>query len=290
MTTLAPGTRLRALIDCADSISVLPGAYDALTASLVERAGFGAVYLTGSGVSYSRLARPDLSFVGLAEMTEHARLLAAAVSIPILADPDTGYGNAMNVVHTVRSFERAGVAGIQLEDQVFPKRCGHYDGRQLIPIDEMIAKIRAARDARHDETLVIVARTDARTSFGLDEALRRAHAYQTAGADVIFVESLESTAEMRSVTSSLDVPAMANMVEGGRSPLLSAAELHDLGYRMVIFPNAIARTVAFATRELLHVLRATGTTREHLDRMLDFASLSDLVGLPEWLAVERAYA
>jgi carboxyvinyl-carboxyphosphonate phosphorylmutase len=277
------------LIDRPNSILVLPGAYDGLSATLVERAGFEAIYLTGSGVSYARLAQPDLSFVGLAEMTEHARLLAAAVSIPILADADTGYGNAMNVWHTVRALEQAGVAGIQLEDQVFPKRCGHYEGRELITVEEMVAKIRAAREARLDQELVVVARTDARTSLGLDEAIRRARRYQRAGADVLFVESLESATEMRAVTAALEAPTMANMVEGGRSPLLSAGELLELGYRLVIFPNAIARASSFAIQELLHVLRTTGSSRDYLDRMLDFSSLSELVHLPEWLAREREY-
>lgn len=283
-----PGSRLRQLLS-RDRVLVAPGAYDALTATLIERAGFEAVYLTGSGVSYSSLAKADVGFIGLGEMVEHARWLTGAVSIPVVADGDTGYGNAVNVYHTVREYERAGVAAIQIEDQTFPKKCGHYLGRQLVSIEEMVGKIRAACDARVDSSFVVIARTDARTTHGLEEAVRRARAFEDAGADMVFVESLESAGEMRAVTSSLSVPAMANMVEGGRSPLLSAEELQALGYRFVIFPNAVARTVTFAAAEMLSVLMAEGTTRNYLHRMLSFTQISELVGAPEARALEEKY-
>ena len=271
-------------------ILVMPGAYDALTARLAERAGFRAIYLTGSGVSYSSLAKPDLGYTGLSDMISAAWRITGAVSVPVLADGDTGYGNALNVVNTVREYERAGLAGIQLEDQSYPKRCGHYLGRQLIEATEMANKIKAACDARRDGRFVIVARTDARTGFGLQPAIERALMYEEAGADVVFVESLESIDEMRSVNTALSTPTMANMVEGGRTPLLSAAELQELGYRLVIFPNAISRTMAFAVTEMLDVLKRDGTTRGCLDRMLDFEAICELVGLPQALALEQRYA
>jgi 2-methylisocitrate lyase-like PEP mutase family enzyme len=268
---------------------VLPGVYDAMTARLAERAGFEAIYLTGSGVAYSQLGRPDLSYVGLRDMLDRAWALAGAVSIPILADADTGYGGPLNVIHTIREYERAGLAGAQLEDQEFPKRCGHYADQRLVPEDEMASKIRAALEARRDPSFLIVARTDARAVLGLDEAIRRARTYEAAGADVIFVEALRSREEMRDVTASVRVPTMANMVEGGRTPLLSAAELRDLGYRIAIFPNAVARAAAFGVAGVLEALRATGGTAPYLSRMFDFEEMSDLVGLPEALAMERRY-
>lgn len=285
----SPGSRLRQLLE-RDSILVAPGAYDALTATLVQRAAFEAVYLTGSGVSYSSLARADVGFIGLGEMLEHARWLTAAVSIPVIADGDTGYGNAVNVFHTVREYERAGVAAIQLEDQTFPKKCGHYLGRQVVSVEEMAGKIRAACDARVDPSFVVIARTDARTVHGLGETLRRVRAYEDAGADIVFAESLESAEEMRAVTGSVSVPTMANMVEGGRSPLLSAEELQALGYKFVIFPNAVTRTVAFAAAEMLDVLKAEGTTRNHLHRMLSFSQISQLVGASEAKSLEGRYS
>jgi 2-methylisocitrate lyase-like PEP mutase family enzyme len=282
------GARLRQLLE-GPACLVLPGVYDALTAKLAERAGFEAIYLTGSGVSYSQLGLPDLSYVGLRDMLDRAWTLAGAVSIPILADADTGYGGPLNVIHTISEYERAGLAGAQIEDQGFPKRCGHYVDQRLVSSNEMVAKIHAGLDARRDPSFMIVARTDARGVHGLDEAIRRAEAYGAAGADVIFVEALRSPAEMRAVTASVGVPVMANMVEGGRSPLLSATELAKLGFRMAIFPNAVARAAAFAAAGVLAELRATGSTAQYLPQMFDFDQMSDIVGLPEALAAEEKY-
>jgi 2,3-dimethylmalate lyase len=286
---VSAGTRLRRLV-AAPGCLVLPGVYDALTAKLAARAGFDAIYLTGSGVAYSQLGKPDLSYVGLRDMVERAWVLTGAVSIPILADADTGYGGPLNVIHTVREYERAVLAGAQLEDQVFPKRCGHYVGQRLIPEQEMVAKIRAAVDCRTDPSFVIVVRTDARSADGLDESLRRAQIYEAAGADVIFVEALRTATEMRAATASVRVPVMANMVEGGRTPLMSAAELAELGFRLAIFPNAVARAAAFGAAGVLAELRATGGTSSYLPRMFDLNEISNVVGLPGHLELEQRYS
>ncbi len=284
----SPGSRVRALLQ-RDQVLVTPGVYDGLTAKLAERAGFEVVYLTGAGVSYMSLAKGDLGFIGLAEMVEHARQLVRAVSVPVLADADTGYGNVVNVVYTVQEFERAGVAGIQLEDQPLPKKCAYYHGLQVVPTEEMVAKLRAACDARRDPSFVIIARTDAKAAVGIAEAVRRIKAYEAAGADVVFVESVETVEEMRAITRAVSVPAMVSMVEGSPTPLMDLKDLQAVGYRMVIFPNSVARAVAFAAADVLTTIRSQGTTGGYLDRMLSYAQLSELVGVPEDRALEARY-
>lgn len=251
--------RLRELL-ALHRIVVAPGAYDALTARLVERAGFEAVYLSGAGVSYTHLARPDIGLVTLDEMLRRAEAICAAVKIPVLADGDTGFGNAINVQRTVRAYERAGLAGIQLEDQTFPKRCGHLDGKEVIDADEMVGKVRAALDARGDNDFVVVARTDAIATHGMEEALRRLRLYAEAGADVLFADGPATLEDLAAIPSALPRPAMANMVEGGKTPVVSALELERLGYRLVIFPNSMVRLFARAAATLLAALRASGTT------------------------------
>lgn len=285
----APGARLRALL-AGDAIVVAPGAYDALTARLVERAGFPAVYLSGAGVSYTHLARPDLGLVTLDEMVAHASAITAAVGIPVVADGDTGFGNALNVQRTVRAYEGAGLAGIQLEDQTFPKRCGHLEGKDVVGAEEMAGKIRAAVDARRDASFVIIARTDAIATHGLAEALDRLRRYAAAGADVLFADGPNTIEELRAIPQALPRPAMANMVEGGRTPLLTASELAALGYRLVIFPNSLVRLFARQGAALLESLRASGSTEAEGDRMLSFEELNLLLGARDLLQSGRRYA
>lgn len=270
-------------------ILVLPGAYDALTARLAERAGFDAVYLSGAGVSYTHLAQPDVGLVTLDEMLRRADAITSAVSVPVLGDGDTGFGNAVNVRRTVRAYERAGLAGIQLEDQTFPKRCGHLNGKEVVPADEMAGKIRAAADARTSTEFVIVARTDALESHGLDEALRRLHLYAEAGADVLFADGPSTNDELEAIPRSLPLPVMANMVEGGKTPLRSADELERMGYRLVIFPNSLVRLFARQGAALLEALRAAGTTAAMDGRMLDFTELNDLLGTSRVLELGRRF-
>lgn len=286
---ISPGARLRALL-AGDGIVVAPGAYDALTARLVERAGFGAVYLSGAGVSYTHLARPDLGLVTRDEMVARASAITEAVDLPVLADGDTGFGNALNVRSTVRAYERAGLAGIQLEDQTFPKRCGHLAGKEVVAAEEMAGKIRAAADARRDASFVIVARTDAIATHGLGEALRRLSLYAGAGADVLFADGPTTLAELAAIPPALPLPAMANMVEGGRTPALTAAQLRGLGYRLVIFPNSLVRLFARQGAALLDALRTEGTTAGARERMLSFDELNGLLGTSEILAAGRRYA
>lgn len=284
-----PGARLRALLR-AEPIVVAPGAYDALTARLVERAGFPAVYLTGAGVSYTHLGQPDLGLVTLDEMVARANAITSAVGIPAIADGDTGFGSALNVQRTVRAYEAAGLAGIQLEDQTFPKRCGHLEGKEVIGSAEMAGKIRAAVDARKDDDFVVIARTDAIATHGLAEALDRLRRYADAGADVLFADGPTTLEDLRAIPPALPRPAMANMVEGGRTPALAASELAKLGYRLVIFPNSLVRLFARQGAALLDALRASGSTEGARDRMLSFDELNQLLGTPELLKAGRRYA
>ena len=289
MSALTPGTRLRALL-AGPRIVVAPGAYDALTARLVERAGFPVVYLSGAGVSYTHLARPDVGLVSVDEILARAAAITDAVDIPVLADGDTGFGNAINTQRTVRSYERAGLAGIQLEDQTFPKRCGHLAGKEVVPAEEMAGKITAAAEARRDPSFVIIARTDALATGGLEEALRRLRLYAAAGADVLFADGPTTAVDLAAIPPALPLPAMANMVEGGKTPALTAAELERLGYRLVIFPNSLVRLYARQGAALLERLRANGTTEGSRGEMLSFDELNELLGTAGVLASGRRYA
>lgn len=290
MTTdgAASGARLRALL-AGEAIVVAPGAYDALTARLVERAGFPAVYLSGAGVSYTHLARPDLGLVTMTEMLARATAITAAVGIPVIADGDTGFGNALSVQRTVRAYEAAGLAGIQLEDQTFPKRCGHLEGKEVISVQEMAGKVRAAVDARRDDDFVVIARTDALATHGLSEALERLRRYAEAGADVLFADGPTTLDELRAIPPALPRPAMANMVEGGRTPALSATALAELGFRLVIFPNSLVRLFARQGAALLEALRLSGSTVGSRDRMLSFEELNLVLGTPDLLQAGRRY-
>jgi carboxyvinyl-carboxyphosphonate phosphorylmutase len=264
-------TRLKALIQRPE-IVLCPGVYDAYLARTVEQAGFEALYMTGAGVSHARLGVPDLGLVSFSEMLDHAYRIADAVDIPLIADADTGYGNAINVMRTIRAYERAGVAGCHIEDQEMPKRCGHFDEKRVVPAAEMLGKLAAALDARSDADFIIIARTDARGVLGLDEALDRARAYAAAGADVVFVESPRSEEELERIGRSVDAPLLANMVETGLTPLLPADRLQELGFSIVIHPGAIGRFIGMQLQPFLRTLKEEGTTISQLDRMLDFES------------------
>ena len=267
-----------------------PGVFDCLTARLAERAGFEAIYMTGSGVSITRMGAPDVALLSFGEILDQARRIADISSIPLIADADTGYGGPLNVIRTVREFERAGVSGVQLEDQDWPKRCGHEPGRRLVSVAEMCGRVKAAVDARVDPDLVIIARTDARTTEGIAAAIERACRFVEAGADVAFVESPESVDEMRQITRAVPAPALANIVEGGRTPNLPAAELESIGYRMSIHPNAITRMIGRMGAELYANLRSQGSTHAFADRMLDHRGLWDLFDYPEFISLESRYA
>jgi len=252
-------TRLRNLLR-GDQILVVPGTHNALAARIIDKEGFEAVYMTGYGTSASVLGKPDVGLLTMSEMVRNAANIVEAVNIPVVADGDTGYGNAVNTIRTVKEYEKAGVACIQLEDQVAPKKCGHMMGREIISKEEMVGKIKAACDARWDDNFMIMARTDARTIYGIEEAIERGKAYEQAGADIIFIESPESIDEMKMITSNFDVPVLANMVEGGRTPFLPAKELEEIGYELAIFPTATTYTVTKAIKDLLKILKEDGTT------------------------------
>ncbi|HZK83827.1 MAG TPA: isocitrate lyase/PEP mutase family protein [Desulfosporosinus sp.] len=282
------GKVLRNLI-ASKEILVAPGAHDVLTAKIIEKAGFKAVYMTGYGQAASHLGTADVGLMTMSEMLARANNFASAVDIPVIADGDTGFGNAINVMRTVRQYEMAGVAAIQLEDQVAPKKCGHMTGRQVIPMDEMVGKIRAAVEARQNPDFVIIARTDARTIHGIDEAIRRSKAYEAAGADIIFVESPESVEEMSKITSSFNVPVLANMVEGGKTPLLPAQELEKLGYDLVIFPTASTYVAAQAMKNLMAQLMKTGSTESLIPEMTSFSEFNELIGLSQIRELEKKF-
>lgn len=268
----------------------VPGCFDCLSAKLVANAGFSAAYLTGSGLSMSALGAPDMGVISFAEVLDRATRIADSIDIPLICDADTGYGGPINIIRTVRDLERAGVSAIQIEDQLWPKKCGHEPGRKLVDRSEMIDRIKAAVDARIDDDLLIIARTDARTNEGLDDALDRAAQYQEAGADVLFVESPESEDEMRRINAALDAPTLANMVEGGRTPLLNASQLQKIGYQLAIYPNSLTRLFAFQGAELLRSLKETGSTSSFADRMLDHRGLWNLFDYPQWTRLENRFS
>lgn len=264
-----------------------PGVYDALTARLAEIAGFEVVYLTGAGVSYTQLGKPDLGLVSFTEMLERLGAIASATRAAVIADGDTGYGGVLNVHRTVQAYEAAGAAAIQLEDQVFPKRCGHLSGKEILPLEEAVAKVRAAVATRRE--MLVIARTDALTVCGIEEAVRRARAYRQVGADLIFVESPRTVDDLRYIRSHVEGPLVANLVEGGRTPLLSVQELAQLGYQLVIFPNTVTRVVARTALEVYKELKATGSSARLLGRMLTFRELNDMLGLSQLEALEARF-
>jgi methylisocitrate lyase len=282
-----PGARLRAAWS-AGSI-MIPGAFNALVARQAERLGFRAVYLSGGALSAAWAGLPDVGLLTQTEFAEQAAVLARATSLPVLCDADTGFGEALNVERTVRLFEDAGVAGLHLEDQASPKRCGHLSGKTLVDSATMSAKIRAAVSSRRDADFVIVARTDARGVEGFDAAISRASDYVAAGADMIFPEALESAEEFARFAAALDAPLLANMTEFGKSPLIPFADLARLGYKAVIYPLSALRAAMRAAEHVLQALRDHGTQQGLLERMQTRAELYELLGYADWEARDRAY-
>jgi methylisocitrate lyase len=286
---MTPGARLRELL-AEPGIVVAPGAYDAITARVVARHGFPAVYMTGAGTVNAHLGLPDIALGTLSEFTENAARIADVVDLPIICDADTGFGNAVNVMRTVRAFERVGVAGIHIEDQESPKRCGHLEGKRIVPIAEMEGKIQAACDARRDDDFVIIARVDAAAVESLDAAIDRAGRYVAAGADVIFVEAL-TTADEFGTFGAADVgsPLLANMTEFGKTPYLSAQQFSELGYAIVIFPMMAFRMMLGAVDQAMAELAATGTQEGLLDQMATRQELYELIDYPAWDDAEQRY-
>lgn len=276
----------------AKGLVLAPGVYDGLSALVAQQSGAKAVYLTGAGVAYTRFGRPDLGLVDMNEVVQVITAIAERVDVPVIADGDNGFGNALNTQRTMRAFERAGATAIQLEDQSFPKRCGHLAGKTLIPGAEMVGKIKAACDARSTDEMLVIARTDAVAVEGFDRALERAQSYEEAGADVVFIEAVTSEAEMKRTVEAFDkrVPLMVNLIEGGRTPMLPLAELEAIGFRLAIFPNSATRAIAFQLQALYQTLIETGSTVAMRERMLDFNGLNRVVGTEEMLALGRTYS
>jgi len=290
--TRRPGgaARLRQLLDSGETI-VAPGAFDPLAARLVEEAGFPAVYMTGFGTSAALIGRPDVGLLTMTEMAGNAGRIAACVDIPVLADADTGYGNPLNVIRTVGAYEAAGVAGIHIEDQVAPKKCGHMEGKQVIPAQEMAQKIRAAVEARSEPEFVIIARTDARAVEGLAGALERGRRYRDAGADALFIEAVTSEDEAEAVAGAFPgVPLLFNWAEGGKTPPIGLDRLTELGYRVVIFPISTLLAATAAMRRVLREIARAGTPATALGELPSFGEFLDFIGLPEVREAEQRYA
>ena len=267
-----------------------PGAFDALSALLIEQAGFEAVYLSGASIAYTQLGRPDLGLVSFDHVADVVARICERVDIPLIVDADTGFGNALNVARTVRVFERNGARAIQLEDQTFPKRCGHLAGKGVAPVEDMVGKVHAALDARASDETLIIARTDAIAVEGFEPAMERAVAYAEAGADVVFVEAPRTQDEMKRIIADLKgTPAMANMVEGGQTPILTRDALGEIGFRLVISPGALVRALIPAAESFLRALKTEGSTVGYKDRMTDLAGVNARIGLEEMLALGDRY-
>ena len=285
---MEPAAAFRRLLAEHETI-VAPGVYDGLSARLAARAGFRALYATGGGIARS-LGYPDLGLLGMSEVVDRLVPIVEAAGVPVIADADTGYGNALNVYRTVRAFERIGIAALHLEDQTFPKRCGHLDDKAVVPIAEMAQKLRAARDAAADGGLVLIARTDALAVEGLDAAIDRAHAYAAAGADVVFVEAPESLAQIEAIAARLPYPKLVNMFQGGKTPLVPVTRLRELGYRIVIIPSDLQRAAIRAMEEALAAIGRDGHSAALADRMATFKDREDIVGTRSYLERDRRYA
>lgn len=285
---LKPGTRLRQLM--AQKTVVLPGVFNAIMARLAEATGFEAVYISGAGVTNAQTCLPDIGLLTLTEMAQQARYICQAVPIPCIADADTGYGETHNVMRAVQELEAAGLAGIHLEDQVSPKRCGHLEGKHIVPPAEMARKIAAAVKARHDPDFLLIARTDARGATNFEDAVARAHLYLEAGADAIFPEALQSAEEFAEFARCVPAPLMANMTEFGKSPLLTVSQLAEMGYRMILFPMTLFRVMMKAAEDTLRELKATGTQKALLDRMQTRAELYELIRYADYQAFDSQIA
>ena len=288
MSDMTTTTRIHALLEKERTL-LFPGVYDALSAKLVEQAGFPLTFISGYSVAASHLGLPDFGYLTQTEIVAATRRVCASVSIPIIIDADTGYGNPLNVIRTVNELIEAGAAGIFLEDQVWPKRCGHMKGKRVIPIEEHVQKIRAAVDARRDRDFFIVARTDARQVTGLDDAIRRCSRYREAGADALFVEGPRSAEELATIGRELPPPLVANMLEGGVTPLLTKEELESLGFQLVVCPLTALYASAKAMQEIFGLLKTAGTTRAAMDRLLPFQQFHDIIDLDGYYALDERY-
>jgi len=271
-------------------IVIAPGAYDALCAKLIDEAGFEVIYVTGAGMANSQFCLSDVGLITQTEMLEQVRRIVDVVTRPLLVDIDTGYGGFLNVIRTVKDFEKAGVAGLQIEDQTFPKKCGHFEGKQVVTQEEMISKIKAAVDTRVDQDLAVIARTDSRAVLGIEGAIERAQSYVKAGADAIFVEAPQTKDEMKMVSAAISAPKVANMVEGGKTPLCTAKELEEMGYSLVIFANSALRTAVKAIQKLLQHLKKHGCTIGVTDEMVTMEERNRITALEEVYALERLYS
>lgn len=280
--------QLKALVEARRGI-IVPGAFNALSAKVVEDLGFEAIYVTGAGVTNMWFAMPDQGFMGLAEIADHTARIRDTVNVPLLVDADTGFGNALNVYHTVRTLERAGADCIQLEDQMAPKRCGHFNGKDVISTEEAVSKIKAAVDARRDPDLLIMARTDAAAVHGFEAAVERAQKFAEAGADILFVEAVTTAAEVRALPQRLDRPQLMNMVIGGKTPLFNATELAGLGYGIVLYANAALQGAVMGMQKALTVLRDEKEVSEASGLVTPFAERQRLVGKPRWDALDQRY-
>jgi methylisocitrate lyase len=281
--------RLRSLLD-GSRLVMAPGAYDALSARLIEQAGFPALYITGAGVASSRLGLPDIGLATMTEVLETAKNIVATTSIPVICDVDTGYGNALNLMRTVKEFERIGVAAIQVEDQITPKRCGHTEGKQLISKEEMVQKIEAFKQAREDDHFLLIARTDAVAVYGFDHAIERAKAYAEAGADVLFVEAPRTNDELRQIPRLLkNTPLLINMVDGGGTPSMTTKELETLGFRIAIFPTTAWMAAIRGVQRALGELYEKGTSEGYSEHMASFEEMFEVVGLSHYRSLENQF-
>jgi len=283
-------TAMRRLLQTEDVV-LAPGCFNALSATLVEQAGFKAIYVSGAALAGSYLGYPDMGLATMSEVLDNVRNICQVTTLPVICDADTGFGNALNMSRTIREFEAAGVAGVQIEDQVMPKKCGHTEGKLLVPKAEMVQKIKAAADARKDPDFLFVCRTDAIAVNGLEDALDRALAYQEAGGDIIFVEAPQNIEQMRKICKTIKAPNLANMVEGGgRTPILPLKELGAMGYKVVIYPVSTHMAAIKAMQEVLAVLKQDGTTARFGPRMVPFQEMFEVVGRSKYVAMEKKYA
>ena len=266
-----------------------PGIFDLISARMADSMGFNAIYMTGYGIAASYLGQPDAGYATYTDMVGRAAQVVSRTTTPLIADADTGFGGPLNVQHTIRGYERAGVQAIQIEDQEFPKKCGHTPGRRVIPIEDMVTKLKVAADARESEDFLIIARTDSRTTLGLDEALRRGEAFAKAGADIVFIESPETLDEMKTICANFDKPCFANMVEGGRTPLLSAEELEDLGFAIAIFPGTGFLATAHALHNVYRALKADGVSTKVSNRLYPFEDMNKLMGFQDVWEFDEKY-
>ncbi|MFQ5969375.1 MAG: oxaloacetate decarboxylase [Nitrososphaerales archaeon] len=272
-----------------NKIIVMPGVYDALSARIAEKIGFDLIFQSGYSVSAGILGMPDYGFLNAGETVEQARKIARAVSIPLIVDVDTGYGNPLTVWRLIRDLENAGVTGVFLEDQVWPKRCGHMSGKQIVAMDDYIPKLKAAIEARRNKGFVIVARTDAIEPLGLDEAVRRGREYRKIGADAVFIEAPRTVEDLKKIAKSVNAPLVANMMEGGKTPLLSAEELRKIGFRLVVFPLSALFVATYAIREVFQTLKTKGITKSYMNKMVTFEEFNKLVDLPKYKKLEHRY-